>query len=145
MGDSEAVVTGSSAVMDHTSAAYSSTGSGAYPSEATGDLTASGTAADGNYAASGVDLKPAGQEGQISSAYYSMPAGVSTDENAADVGNVTAEAPKAAGYSSLNGNVVSGAGNATTVENGNADYNVGGASAAPEFVDGSGMFTVHVC
>ncbi|KAG8477807.1 hypothetical protein CXB51_027768 [Gossypium anomalum] len=137
MGDSEAVVTGSSTVMDYTSTAYNSTGSGAYPSEVTGDLTASGTAADGNYAASGIDLKPAGQEGQISSAYYSMPAGVSTDENAADVGNVTAEAPKAAGYSSLNGNIVNEAGNATTVENGNTVDNVGGASAAPEFVDGS--------
>ncbi|MBA0769720.1 hypothetical protein Gotri_018422 [Gossypium trilobum] len=137
MGDSEAVVTGSSTVMDYTSAAYNSTGSGAYPSEVTGDLTASGTAADGNYAASGIDLKPAGLEGQISSAYYSMPAGVSTDESAANVGNVTAEAPKAAGYSYLNGNVVNEAGNATTVENGNAVDNVGGASAAPEFVDGS--------
>ncbi|TYG93976.1 hypothetical protein ES288_A11G153100v1 [Gossypium darwinii] len=137
MGDSEAVVTGSSTVMDYTSTAYNSTGSGAYPSEVTGGLTASGTAADGNYAASGIDLKPAGQERQISSAYYSMPAGVSTDENAADVGNVTAEAPKAAGYSSLDGNVVNEAGNATTVENGNTVDNVGGASAAPEFVDGS--------
>ncbi|KAL4351329.1 hypothetical protein GQ457_06G028590 [Hibiscus cannabinus] len=137
MGDSEAVVTNSSAIMDYTSAASNSTGSGAYPSEATGDLSASGAPADGYYAASGGDSNSAGQEGQISATYYSKPAGVSTDENAADVGNVAADASKAAGHSSLNGDVVHEAGNATTVENGNAFNNVGGASATPEFVDGS--------
>ncbi|KAK8289164.1 hypothetical protein V6Z11_D07G171200 [Gossypium hirsutum] len=88
MGDSEAVVADSSAMMDYTSAAYNSAGSGAYSSQATGDPTASG-----GYPNS------AGQEGQSSAMYD--------------------------------------AGNATTVENGNAFDNLGGASAAPEFVDGS--------
>ncbi|KAE8675132.1 Tetratricopeptide repeat (TPR)-like superfamily protein isoform 3 [Hibiscus syriacus] len=137
MGDNEAVVTNSPAIMDYTSAAYNSTGSGAYPSEATGDLSASGAPADGYYSASGGNANSAGQEGEISATYYSKPAGVSTDENVADVGNIAADASKAGGHSSLNGNVVHDAGNATTVENGNDFNNVGGFSAAPESVDGS--------
>ncbi|KAK6239015.1 hypothetical protein QUC31_004484 [Theobroma cacao] len=136
MGDSEALVADSSAIMGYTSAAYNSTGPGAYPSEATGDPTASGAPADGAYAASGGDPNSAGQEGQISAIYDSKPAGGSKDENAADTGN-TADASKVAGYSSLNGNAVNEAGNATTAENGNVFDNVRGASAAPEFVDGS--------
>ena len=138
MGDSEAVVANSSAIMDYTSAAYNSTGSGVYPSESTGDPTASGTPADGNYSAFGGGSNSAGQEGQISAMYDSKPAGGSTDENAADVGNTAVDAFKTTGYnSSLNGNVVNEAGNVTIVENGD---NVGGASTTPEFVDGSGMF-----
>ncbi|XWS47036.1 hypothetical protein CRYUN_Cryun14cG0118800 [Craigia yunnanensis] len=138
MGDSEAVVADSSAMMDYTSAAYNSTGSGAYPYEATGDPIASGALADGTYATSGGDPNSAGQEGQISAIYESKPAGGSTDKNAAVAGNTAADASKADGYSfSLNGNIFNEAGNVTTVENGNVFDNVGGASAAPEFVDGS--------
>ncbi|KAB2075453.1 hypothetical protein ES319_A07G222100v1 [Gossypium barbadense] len=65
MGDSEAVVTDSSASMDYTSAVYNSTGSGACPPEATGDPNASGAPVDGTYAASGGYLNSAGQKGQI--------------------------------------------------------------------------------
>ncbi|KAK8565251.1 hypothetical protein V6N12_058821 [Hibiscus sabdariffa] len=130
MGDSEAVVTNSSATMDYTSAAYNSTGSGAYPSEAIGDISASAPS-DGYHVG---DPNSAGQEGQISETYYSKPAGVSTDENA-DVGNVAADASKAAGHSSFNMNVAHEA--ATIAENGNVFNNLGGASATPEFVDGS--------
>ncbi|GMJ09042.1 hypothetical protein like AT1G04080 [Hibiscus trionum] len=137
MGDSEAVVTDSSAIMDYPSASSNSTGSGAYPSEATGDLSASGAPADVYYAASGGDPNSADQEGQTNATYYNKPAGVSADENAAGVGNIAANASEAAGHSSLNGDVVHEAGNAATVENGNIFNNVGGASAAPEFVDGS--------
>ncbi|XVF81058.1 hypothetical protein PTKIN_Ptkin15bG0125900 [Pterospermum kingtungense] len=127
MGDREAFVGGSSAVMDYTSAAYNSTVFGAYPSEATGDPAAPGAPAEGAHAASGGDLNSAGQEGQISAM-----SGGSTDENAAATGNT------AAGYnSSLNGNVVNEAGNAATVENGNVFDNMGVTSAAPVFVDGS--------
>ncbi|MFQ6667040.1 hypothetical protein Gotur_033186 [Gossypium turneri] len=127
MGDSEAVVADSSAMMDYTSAAYNSAGSGAYSSQATGDPSASG-----GYPNS------AGQEGQSSAMYDGKPAGGSTDETAVAVGNTAADASKAAGCNyPLNGNVVNAAGNATTVENGNAFDNLGGASAAPEFVDGS--------
>ncbi|KAK8694046.1 hypothetical protein V6N13_071610 [Hibiscus sabdariffa] len=129
MGDSEAVVTNSAATMDYTSAAYNSTGSGAYPSEAIGDISASAPA-DGYHG----DPNSAGQEDQISETYYSKPAGVSTDENA-DVGNVAADASKAAGHSSFNMNVAHEA--ATIAENGNVFNNLGGASATPEFVDGS--------
>ncbi|KAK6286513.1 hypothetical protein POUND7_012692 [Theobroma cacao] len=136
MGDSEALVADSSAIMGYTSAAYNSTGPGAYPSEATGDPTASGAPADGAYAAFGGDPNSAGQEGQISAIYDSKPASGSKDDNAADTGN-TADASKVAGYSSLNGNAVNEAGNAMTAENGNVFDNVRGASAAPEFVDGS--------
>ncbi|XVF52497.1 hypothetical protein PTKIN_Ptkin05aG0022900 [Pterospermum kingtungense] len=89
-------------MMDYTSAAYNSTGSGAYPSAATGDPAASSASAEGAHAASGGDLNSAGQEGQISAL-----SGGSTDENATAAGNT------AAGYnSSLNGNVVNEAGNA---------------------------------
>ncbi|KAK8317658.1 hypothetical protein V6Z11_A13G121100 [Gossypium hirsutum] len=88
MGDSEAVVADSSAMMDYTSAAYNSAGSGAYSSQATGYPTAPGG-----------HPNSAGQEGQSSAMYD--------------------------------------AGNATTVENGNAFDNLGGDSTAPEFVDGS--------
>ncbi|XP_022771327.1 uncharacterized protein LOC111314339 isoform X8 [Durio zibethinus] len=124
--------------MDYTSAAYNSTGSSAYPSEDTGDPTASGAPAAGNYAASGGDRNSAGQEGQISAIYDRKPIGGSTDENAAGVGNTAVDASKATGYnSSLNGNVDNEAQNAATVENGNVFYNVGGSSASPEFVDGS--------
>ncbi|MBA0758055.1 hypothetical protein Gotri_021085, partial [Gossypium trilobum] len=127
MGDSEAVVADSSAMMDYTSAAYNSAGSGAYSSQATGDPTASG-----GYPNS------AGQEGQSSAMYDGKPAGGSTDETAVAVGNTAADASKAAGSNyPLNGNVINAAGNATTVENGNAFDNLGGASATPEFVDGS--------
>ncbi|XP_012483975.1 pre-mRNA-processing factor 39-1 isoform X1 [Gossypium raimondii] len=127
MGDSEAVVADSSAMMDYTSAAYNSAGSGAYSSQATGDPTASG-----GYPNS------AGQEGQSSAMYDGKPAGGSTDETAVAVENTAADASKAAGCNyPLNGNVINAAGNATTVENGNAFDNLGGASAAPEFVDGS--------
>ncbi|XVE72864.1 hypothetical protein DITRI_Ditri11bG0072400 [Diplodiscus trichospermus] len=138
MGDSEAIVAGSSAVMDYTSAAYNSTGSGAYPYEGTGDPTASGAPADGNYVASGGDPNSTGQEGQISAMYDTKPAGESTDQNAANVGNTAVDASKVTAYnSSLNGNVVNEAGNARTVGNGNIFDNVGGASATQEFVDGS--------
>ncbi|TYH11219.1 hypothetical protein ES288_A07G240700v1 [Gossypium darwinii] len=65
MGDSEAVVTDSSASMDYTSAVYNSAGSGACPPEATGDPNASGAPVDGTYAASGGYLNSAGQKGQI--------------------------------------------------------------------------------
>ncbi|XP_022728461.1 pre-mRNA-processing factor 39-like isoform X1 [Durio zibethinus] len=138
MGDSEAVVADSSAMMDYTSAAYNSTGSGAYPSEASGDPIVSSAPANGTYAAAGVDPNSAGQEGQISAMYDSKPAGGPTNENATAAGNTAANASKVAGYnSSLNGNVVNEAGNATTVENGNVFDNVGRASALAEFVDGS--------
>ncbi|XP_039046240.1 pre-mRNA-processing factor 39-like [Hibiscus syriacus] len=127
MGDSEAVAADSSTMMDYTSAAYNSNGSGAYSSEATADPTASGG-----------DPNSACQEGQISAMYDSKPAGGSTDENALAVENTAADASKAAGSNyPLNGNVVSEAGNATTFENGNVFDNVGGVSSAPEFVDGS--------
>ncbi|OMP03213.1 RNA-processing protein, HAT helix, partial [Corchorus olitorius] len=123
MGDSEAVVAGSSAIMDYTSGAYSSTASGA-PTE-------------GTYAASGGDPSSAGQEGQINAMYESKPASGSTDENASGARNTTVDV-SAAGYnSSLNGDAVNEAVNAATVQNGNVFDNVGGASAAPEFVDGS--------
>ncbi|XVE77979.1 hypothetical protein DITRI_Ditri13aG0107400 [Diplodiscus trichospermus] len=136
MGDSEAVVADSSAMMDYTSAAYSSTVSGAYPSEATGGPIVSGPPADGTYGASGGDRNSAGQEGQISAMYDSMLAGGSTDENAA-AGNAAVDVSKATGYnSSLNGNVFNEAGNTATVDNGNVFDNVVGASAAPE-LDGS--------
>ncbi|XWS31371.1 hypothetical protein CRYUN_Cryun23aG0070500 [Craigia yunnanensis] len=115
MGDSEAVVADSSAIMDHTAVAYNSTGSGAYPSESTGEPTASSAPAYGNYYAPGGASNFAGQEGQISAMYDSKPAGGSTDENAADVGNTAVDASKATGYnSSLNGNVVNEAANVTT-------------------------------
>ncbi|XVF21509.1 hypothetical protein REPUB_Repub12eG0096100 [Reevesia pubescens] len=137
MRDSEAVVADSSVIMDHMSSAYNSTGSGAYP-EASGDPTASGALVGGTYAASGGDLNSSGQEGEIGAMNDNKPAGGSTNENAADVENTAADASKAAGYNySFNGNVVNEAGNATTVENGNAFDNFGEASAAPEFVDGS--------
>lgn len=130
MGDREAVVADSSAMMDYTSAAYNSAGSGAYYSQATGDPSASGG-----------HPNSAGQEGQINAMYEGKAAGGSTDETAVVVGNTAADASKAAGYNyPLNGNVVNAAGNATAVENGNAFDNIGGASGAPEFVDGSGMF-----
>ncbi|OMO65000.1 RNA-processing protein, HAT helix [Corchorus capsularis] len=120
MGDSEAVIAGSSATMDYTSGAYSSTASGAYLSEvATGDPTASGAPTEGTYAASGGDPSSA------------------TDENASGARNTTVDV-SAAGYnSSLNGDAVNEAVNAATVQNGNVFDNVGGASAAPEFADGS--------
>ncbi|XVF32328.1 hypothetical protein REPUB_Repub17cG0072300 [Reevesia pubescens] len=139
MGDSETVVADSSALMDYTSAAYNSTAPAAYPSEATGDPTASGAPADSTYAAAGGDHNSAGQEGQIIALYDSKPAGVSMDENAYAAGNTAEDASKAAGYnSSLNGNVINEAGNAIMVQNGNVFDNVG-ASAAPEFVDGSAL------
>jgi len=141
MGDGEAVVAGSSAIMDYTSAAYNSAGSGAYPSETAGDPTGSSASADGTYAPSGSDPTSAGQEGQISAMYDIKPAGGSTDANVADAGNAAVDASKAAVYSSsLNGDAATEAGNAPTVQNGNVFDNVGGASTAPEFVDGSGMF-----
>ncbi|XP_040941013.1 uncharacterized protein [Gossypium hirsutum] len=127
MGDSEAVVADSSAMMDYTSAAYNSAGSGAYSSQATGYPTAPGG-----------HPNSAGQEGQSSAMYDGKPAGGSTDETAVAVGNTAADASKAAACNyPLNGNVVNAAGNATTVENGNAFDNLGGDSTAPEFVDGS--------
>ncbi|KHG10043.1 putative cytosolic iron-sulfur assembly protein 1 [Gossypium arboreum] len=58
MGDSEAIVADSSAMMDYTSAAYNSAGSGAYSSQATGYPTASGG-----------HPNSAGQEGQSSEMY----------------------------------------------------------------------------
>ncbi|KAG8491208.1 hypothetical protein CXB51_014353 [Gossypium anomalum] len=127
MGDSEAVVADSSATMDYASAAYNSVGSGAYSSQATGYPTAPGG-----------HPNSAGQEGQSSAMHDGKPAGGSTDETAVAVGNTVADASKAVGCNyPLNGNVVNTAGNATTVENGNAFDNLGGASAAPEFMDGS--------
>ncbi|TYI74930.1 hypothetical protein E1A91_D07G238700v1 [Gossypium mustelinum] len=135
MGDSEAVVTDSSASMDYTSAVYNSTGSGACPPEATGDPNASIAPVDGTYAASGGYLNSAGQEGQISITNESKPTGGSTDGNAINAGNTAVDATKTAGYSiSLNGNIVNEARNTTTVENGNVLDNVGRASNAPEFV-----------
>ncbi|MBA0549291.1 hypothetical protein Golob_020328 [Gossypium lobatum] len=135
MGDSEAVVTDSSASMDYTSAVYNSTGSGACPPEATGDPNASSAPVDGTYAASGGYLNSAGQEGQISVTNESKPTGGSTDGNAINAGNTAVDATKTAGYSiSLNGNIVNEARNTTTVENGNVLDNVGRASNAPEFV-----------
>nr|KJB11039.1 hypothetical protein B456_001G237700 [Gossypium raimondii] len=135
MGDSEAVVTDSSASMDYTSAVYNSTGSGACPPEATGDPNASIAPVDGTYAASGGYLNSAGQEGQISITNESKPTGGSTDGNAINAGNTAVDATKTAGYSILlNGNIVNEARNTTTVENGNVLDNVGRASNAPEFV-----------
>ncbi|PPR86953.1 hypothetical protein GOBAR_AA33739 [Gossypium barbadense] len=62
-----------------------------------------------------------GQEGQSSAMYDCKPAGGSTDETAVAVGNTAVDASKAAGCNyPLSGNVVNVAGNATTVENGNA-------------------------
>ncbi|KAK5839747.1 hypothetical protein ES288_A03G104900v1 [Gossypium darwinii] len=110
MGDSEAIVADSSAMMDYTSAAYNSAGSGAYSSQATGYPTAP----DGH-------PNSTGQEGQSSAMYDCKPAGGSTDETAVAVGNTAVDASKAAGCNyPLSGNVVNVAGNATTVENGNA-------------------------
>ncbi|KAE8660399.1 cysteine-rich repeat secretory protein 3-like isoform X1 [Hibiscus syriacus] len=127
MGDSEAVAADSSAMRDYTLAAYNSIGSGAYSSEVTADPTASGG-----------DPNSAGEQGQISVIYDSKPAGGSTDENALAVGNTAADESKAAGSNyPLNGNAVSEAGNATTVENGGVFDTVGGVSSVPEFVDGS--------
>ncbi|KAK5820201.1 hypothetical protein PVK06_025247 [Gossypium arboreum] len=135
MGDSEAVVTDSSASMDYTSAVYNSTGSGACPPEATGDPNASGAPVDGTYAASGGYLNSAGQKGQICVTNESKPTGGSTDGNAINAGNTAVDATKTAGYSiSLNGNIVNEARNTTMVENGNVLDNVGIASNAPEFV-----------
>ncbi|KAK2648546.1 hypothetical protein Ddye_016035 [Dipteronia dyeriana] len=141
MGDSETVVAETSSIMDYTSAGYANTdyadpnandapnASGFVPADATFTLPAvSSISGDGNTYS--MDPNSVPQE---------APAVGATDgnDNAASTENVAVGSSQAAGYGSVNGNVVSEAGNVMSTENGNSLGVVSGAAAGQEYVDGS--------
>ncbi|GLU07813.1 hypothetical protein SLE2022_247590 [Rubroshorea leprosula] len=132
MGDSEAA-----AVMDYTSAGYTSTGyagadsnivpgAGAYTSEAVGNPAL----ADGSYIAPSEENAYSSDPNSAPSESKPAAGATNTDEHVATHGNAQYD-------SALNGSVVGDAGNVGTVANGNVLDNVSGASGASDFVDGS--------
>ncbi|XP_015901156.2 pre-mRNA-processing factor 39-1 isoform X3 [Ziziphus jujuba] len=162
MGDSEAVVAQTSAVMGYTSTGYTSTGyadvnpniphnAGALPSEASGEISTSAAPADVSHSAPDssslgdgnsytVDSITVMQESHVGSGneMKTAVAAIDSSGNVAAVENEAINSSQAAGYgSSVNG--VAGAGTVMSVDNGDASDRVGGAVHEQQYVDGSAM------
>ena len=152
MGDSETVLSETSAVMGYTSGSYTSTGyvdvssnvvpdTGAFSSEATGGIAASAAPADANPTVPGdTEPNPVMQEVHVDTTFETKPAvGVAnTIEKVTDPENAATELSQSAcNNSSVNGSV--GEAGYLAVENGNASENLGRAADEQQF-DGFGMF-----
>lgn len=152
MGDSETLVAETSAVMSYnsagyTNAAYADAGTNAVPdasafaSGTTGGYVAPGQSADAAYSVPGV--ADGNAYNMDPNAVMQQAPGVGapgSGDNVATSENEAMGSSQAAGYNSMNGNVVNEAGNATSTENGTSLGIESGAAAGQELVDGSGMY-----
>ncbi|ESR56980.1 hypothetical protein CICLE_v10018866mg [Citrus x clementina] len=149
MGDSETLVAETSAVMSYnsagyTNAAYADAGTNAVPdasafaSGTTGGYAAPGQSADAAYSVPGV--ADGNAYNMDPNAVMQQAPGVGapgSGDNVATSENEAMGSSQAAGYNSMNGNVVNEAGNATSTENGTSLGIESGAAAGQELVDGS--------
>ncbi|KAH9729132.1 tetratricopeptide repeat (TPR)-like superfamily protein [Citrus sinensis] len=149
MGDSETLVAETSVVMSYNSAGYTNAAYAEAGTNAGPDASAFASGTTGGYVAPGQSADAAYSVPSVAdgNAYNMDPNAVmqqapgvgapGSGDNVATSENEAMGSSQAAGYNSMNGNVVNEAGNATSTENGTSLGIESGAAAGQELVDGS--------